>query len=216
MRAQLLDDDDAGRAAAVQALTAGGVVGLPTDTVYGIAVALATPGGVERLFAVKDRPPDKAIMVLVDDVAQAAGLVEIPEVARRLADRWWPGGLSLVLPLREGIALPAALTAGTSTLGIRMPAHPCPRALARELGPLPTTSANRSGAPEGRSARDVLETIGERVDLILDGGPSPGGTASTVIDCSGPGPRILREGAIPRAEVVALLEAGSNDPQPGR
>jgi L-threonylcarbamoyladenylate synthase len=213
---RLFDDDEAGRAEAVRVLSAGGVVGLPTDTVYGIAVALATPGGVERLFAVKDRPPDKAIMVLVDDVGQAAGLVEIPNVARRLADRYWPGGLSLVLPLRDGIVLPAALTAGTATLGIRMPAHPCPRALARELGPLPTTSANRSGEPEGRSARDVVDTIGDRIDLVVDGGPSAGGTASTVVDCTGPTPRILREGAISRAEIVSLLEEGPNGSQPDR
>jgi L-threonylcarbamoyladenylate synthase len=196
MTARIMADDAAGRAEAIRVLRDGGVVGLPTDTIYGIAVALSTPGGVEQLFAVKERPPEKAIMVLVDDLLQAGSLVDVPPVARRLADRHWPGGLTLVLPLRSGARVPAALTAGTSTLGVRMPAHGCPRALARELGPLPTTSANLSGAAEARSAHAVASTLGERLDLVLDGGPSPGGIASTVVDCTTDPPSVVRAGAV--------------------
>ena len=107
---------------------------IPTDTVYGISVALETPGGIERLYAAKERPPDKAIMVLVDSLEQAGGLVVVSDLAAALAGRFWPGGLTLVLPVRAGSRLPAALIAGTATLGVRMPNHATPRALAGALG----------------------------------------------------------------------------------
>jgi L-threonylcarbamoyladenylate synthase len=202
---RVVADDEAGRAAAIEALRAGAVVGLPTDTVYGIGVALGTPGGVERLFAAKDRPPDKAIMVLADGPDQVEAVVEWPPAARILASLW-PGGLTLVLPLRPGAPIPPALTAGTLTLGVRIPDHPTPRALARALGPLPTTSANRSGEPSALSASEVAVSLAGRVALVLDGGPSRGGTASTVVDCSAERPTILRAGAIPADRLAALLD----------
>jgi L-threonylcarbamoyladenylate synthase len=203
--ARVVGDDDAGREEAVAALRAGGIVAIPTDTVYGISVALPTPGGVERLFEVKRRPPDKAVMVLADDIDQAAELVEVPPAARALATLW-PGGLTLVLPLRPGASLPRALTAGTSTLGVRVPNHPVPRHLARVIGPLPTTSANPSGSADARSAADVLASLGRAIDLVVDGGPSPGGVPSTVVDCTTPAVRILRAGAIPESRIAALLD----------
>jgi L-threonylcarbamoyladenylate synthase len=202
---RVLPDDAAGRDAAVEALMAGQVVALPTDTVYGIAVALDTPGGIDRLFRTKDRPPDKAIMVLADGPAQVAALVEWPPAARVLGELW-PGGLTLVLPLRAGAAVPRALTAGTGTLGVRVPDHPTPRALARAIGPLPTTSANLSGRPAALSAADVVAQLGSRLALVLDGGPSAGGTASTVVDCSIDRPVIVRAGAIPDAVIGAALD----------
>lgn len=205
MGVQVVADDAVGRTEAVRVLRAGGVVGLPTDTVYGIGVGLWTPGGVERLFAIKDRPPEKAIMVLIDDLTQVADLVTVPDAARRLAERHWPGGLTIVLPLVPGAPVPAALVAGARTLGVRLPAHPSPRALARDLGPLPTTSANRSGEPDARSAADVVATLGDRLDLVLDGGPSPGGIPSTVVDCTGPTLRVVRAGAIAHADVERTL-----------
>jgi L-threonylcarbamoyladenylate synthase len=208
-------DDAAGVAAAVEALRAGGVIALPTDTVYGVAVALGTPGGIERLFRVKDRPVDKAIMVLVDDLDQVGELVAVPAVARRLAAAFWPGALTLVLPILDGVLLPPALTAGSATLGVRLPDHPTPRALARALGPLPTTSANPSGLPEARSAADVLASLGERVDLVLDGGPSPGGSPSTVVDCTSAESRVLREGAIAISDIeiaAGIPIAGPGEP----
>jgi len=204
--ARVVPDDESGRRAAVDVLDAGGIVALPTDTVYGIACRLDAEGGVERLFTAKDRPQDKAIMVLVDDLEQVAGVVELTPAALALRGLW-PGGLTLVLPLQGGTPFPPALTAGTATLGVRVPDHPAPRYLARTVGAIPTTSANVSGGPDTRSAADVVEALGDRIDLVLDGGPSPGGVPSTVVDCQSARPRILREGAVPAARIAAALAA---------
>jgi L-threonylcarbamoyladenylate synthase len=206
MTARVCADDAAGRAAAVEALRDGGLVALPTDTVYGIAVALATPGGIERLFEVKRRPPDKAVMVLLEDAAQAARAGVMTPAAAALAAAAWPGGLSIVVPQRPDVPWPVALTGGARTIGLRVPDHDAPRALAREVGPLPTTSANVSGLPEATDAVGIVEQLGDAVDLILDGGPARGGPASTVVDCSGPSPVIVRVGAMPVDEVVAILD----------
>jgi L-threonylcarbamoyladenylate synthase len=108
---------------------------------------------------------------------------------------------------RAGARLPDVLTAGTATIGLRVPDHEAPRALAREIGPLPTTSANISGRPEGRDAAEIDGLLGDRIELILDGGPANGGPASTVVDCSGDAPRILRNGAVPLARIVEILDA---------
>jgi L-threonylcarbamoyladenylate synthase len=206
MTARVCADDAAGRAAAVEVLRDGGLVALPTDTVYGIAVALATPGGIERLFEVKRRPPDKAVMVLLEDAAQAARAGVMTPAAAALAAAAWPGGLSIVVPQRPDVPWPVALTGGARTIGLRVPDHDAPRALAREVGPLPTTSANVSGLPEATDAVGIVEQLGDAVDLILDGGPARGGPASTVVDCSGPSPVIVRVGAMPVDEVVAILD----------
>ena len=205
--APVVPDDEAGRARAVELLRAGGLVALPTDTVYGIAVALDTPGGIGRLFAAKGRPPDKGIMLLLADAAQAGEIGRITPAAAALADAFWPGGLTVVVPHAPGVDLPAELTAGTGTIGLRVPDHPAPRALATGVGPLPTTSANRSGFAEGRDAEDILAQLGDAVDLVLDGGPAHGGPASTVVDCTGDEAHILRVGAIPVERVVTVLDA---------
>lgn len=211
MTARIVPDDSAGRAAAVEALRAGGVVALPTDTVYGICVALATAGGVERLFEVKRRPPDKGIMLLLEDAAQAAEIGVMTPAARALAAACWPGGLTVVVPQRPDRPLSTALTGGTSTIGLRVPDHPAPRALAAAVGPIPTTSANVSGIPEARDADEIREQLGDVIELILDGGPAHGGPASTVVDCTGQRPLVLRVGAVPIERVVAILDdAGLN------
>ena len=195
-------DGPDGRAAAIEALRAGGVVAVPTDTVYGIGVWLETPGGIERLFAAKSRPPDKAIALLLADLDQAAEIGELTPAAQALAAAFWPGGLTLVVPRRTDRPLPAALTGGElapgaiPTVGLRVPNHDAPRALARALGPLPTTSANRSGEPEARDADEIERLLGGSIDLVLDGGPAGGGPASTVVDVTSEVPRILRPGAI--------------------
>ena len=208
-RARLLVDDPAGRAAAVATLRAGGLVAMPTDTVYGIGVALDAPDGLPRLFAAKERPLDRAIVLLVADLEQAASVGVISPAARILAERFWPGGLTLVLAQAPGATLPAELTAGAATIGVRLPDHECPRALARALGPLPVTSANLSGQPDARDAAAVLAQLGERIDLVLDGGPARGGTPSTVVDCSGEAPKVLRAGAIASESLAdALRDAG--------
>jgi L-threonylcarbamoyladenylate synthase len=207
MIARVVPDDEAGRAAAIEVLRAGGVVALPTDTVYGVAVALDTAGGVERLFHVKRRPPDKGIMLLLDDAAQAATIGSMGAAAAALADAFWPGGLTVIVPRLPEVSLPAALTAGAPTIGLRVPDHEAPRALARAVGPLPTTSANVSGLPEGRDAAEILDQLGDAIDLVLDGGPAHGGPASTIVDCSGARPVLLREGAIPTSRIARVLDA---------
>ena len=207
MTARIVTDDDAGRAIAIEALRAGGIVALPTDTVYGIAAALDTPGGVEALFAAKRRPPDKGIMLLLADAAQAPAIGQWPSAAAALADAFWPGGLTVVVPQRPDKPLPDALTGGTPTIGLRVPDHPAPRALAAAVGPLPTTSANISGSPEARDAAEILDQLGDVVAVVLDGGPAHGGPASTVVDCSGERPAILRAGAIRPERVAEVLDA---------
>ena len=206
-------DGPAGRTEATRVLGAGGLVAVPTDTVYGIAVALRTPGGIERLFAAKDRPPDKAIALLLADAAQASEIGVIDGAAAALADAFWPGGLTLVVTRRTDRPLPAALTGGElapgaiPTVGLRVPAHDAPRELARALGPLPTTSANRSGEPEARDADEIERLLGSHLDLILDGGPARGGPASTVVDCTGPRPVIRREGAVASDAIARCLDS---------
>ena len=128
MTARIVTDDAAGRAAAVEVLRAGGIVALPTDTVYGIAVALDTPEGIEALFAAKRRPPDRGIMLLLADAAQAPAIGQWPPSAAALAAAFWPGGLTLVVPQRPDVPLPMALTGGAPTIGLRVPDHDAPRA----------------------------------------------------------------------------------------
>jgi L-threonylcarbamoyladenylate synthase len=204
-RARLLPDDASGRAAAIAELTAGGLVAMPTDTVYGVGVALSAQDGLPRLFAAKDRPLDKAIVLLVADIEQAASVGVLSPAARILAERFWPGGLTLVLPQCPDAGLPAVLTGGAATIGVRVPDHDCPRAIASILGPLPVTSANLSGGPDARDAAAVLAQLGDRISLVLDGGAPRGGTPSTVVDCSGDEPRILRAGAISAEDIEAAL-----------
>jgi L-threonylcarbamoyladenylate synthase len=215
-----LPDGPAARAEAVRALRDGAIVALPTDTVYGIAVALSTADGIERLFAAKARPPDRAVALLLAEPAQAEELGVLGSAARALAEAFWPGGLTLVVPRREDRPPPVALTCGEGpdlrTIGVRVPDHPAPRALAAGVGPLPTTSANRSGEPEARDAAEIAALLGGAVALILDGGPAHGGPPSTVVDVSGAEPRILRAGAIGVDDVSRVLKAaGLPEPEVG-
>jgi L-threonylcarbamoyladenylate synthase len=205
--ARIVADDPAGRAIAIEVLRDGGIVALPTDTVYGIAVALDTPGGIERLFEVKARPPDKGIVLLLDEVAQARRLGIMGPAAEALAAAFWPGGLTLVVGKLPDVRLPDVLTAGSPTIGLRVPDHEAPRALARDLGPLPVSSANLSGRPEGRDAAEIDALFGHSIELVLDGGLAQGGPASTVVDASGDRPRVLRPGAIAVSRLVEILEA---------
>jgi L-threonylcarbamoyladenylate synthase len=206
-------DGEAGREEAIRVLRAGGVVALPTDTVYGIAVALETPGGIERLFGAKQRRPDRAIALLLADADQATEVGTMTPAATTLATALWPGGLTLVVPRRTDRELPAGLAGGSlapgaiPTVGLRVPEHGAPRALARALGPLPATSANISGEPELQTAAEIDALLGARLDLILDGGPASGGPASTVVDCTGETPVVVRAGAIPVETIEGVLTA---------
>ena len=216
MTARVVPDDAPGRALAVDVLRDGGVIALPTDTVYGIAVALDTPGGIERLFHVKQRPPDKGIALLLASAAQADMVGRMTPAATTLAEACWPGGLTLVIEQLPDVSLPAALTGGERTVGVRVPDHPAPRALADALGPLPTTSANVSGQPEASDAAEILALLGDGIDLILDGGPAPGGPASTVVDCTGATPVVARAGAIAVERLADILDAAGVEHRLGR
>jgi L-threonylcarbamoyladenylate synthase len=182
---------------ASRALLGGGIVGLPTETVYGLAV-LPTASAVAALIAIKRRPPEKGIALLIDSLEQARALALVADAAAALAARFWPGPLTLVLPLLPGVELPDEITGGRPSIGLRLPDHPVPRALARRLGPLAVTSANLSGEPEARSAAALLASIGSGLALVLDDGPVRGGVPSTVVAVSVGQPlAVLREGAIP-------------------
>jgi tRNA threonylcarbamoyl adenosine modification protein (Sua5/YciO/YrdC/YwlC family) len=190
---------DAAIKEAARALAAGDIVGIPTDTVYGLAADPFRTGASDRLFSVKRRPRSVELPVLVADQDQAVELtVAVPETARRLMDRYWPGPLTLVLPRRPD--LNADLGEDDATIGVRCPAHPVPLALCREVGPLATTSANHHGEPPASTAAELASALGG-VELILDAGPCTG-RPSTVVDCTGVEPRLLREGRLLWAEIT--------------
>lgn len=189
---------------AVTVLRRGGLVCHPTDTVYGVAASALLPAAVERLYVVKERPRNRAIPLLLGDEADVERIArDVPPLAYRLIERFWPGGLTIVLWAQPHV--PDIVTAGTGSVALRLPDHPVPRALARALGaPLAATSANLSGRPSPRTAADVLADLDGRVELLLDGGPCPGGVDSTVVDLTTDPPRVARVGAI-AADVLAPI-----------
>jgi len=189
----------------VAALAAGALVVFPTETTYGLGADARSAAAVDRLVAVRGREPGKPILVLVRDLAMAATVAaELPPAAARLAAQFWPGPLTLVLPARAG--LPAPLTAGGHTIGVRVPGEP--RALALVAGldaPVTAPSANPPGAAPARTIAAARAYFGDAVDVYLDGGELPGG-ASTVAAFEGGRLRIVRAGAIPETALVAALE----------
>jgi tRNA threonylcarbamoyl adenosine modification protein (Sua5/YciO/YrdC/YwlC family) len=188
---------------ASRALAAGRIVGIPTDTVYGLAADPFRTGAADRLFAAKRRPREQDLPVLVSGVEQALGLaVGVPPAALRLMERYWPGALTVVVP--RSPELDADIGADDATIGVRCPGHPVPLALCRASGPLATTSANLHGRPPLSTAAEVLEVFGDAVAVVLDGGTCSG-APSTVVDCTGVDVKLLREGRIRWAEVCASL-----------
>jgi L-threonylcarbamoyladenylate synthase len=191
---------------ALEILKDGGLVAFPTDTVYGLAAGIFQPKGIDRLYAAKDRSASKAIAVLIGEVEQLALLTPgLTPSAERLALRFWPGALTLVVPKHPG--LPANLSP-MPTVGVRMPNHAYARALIRAAGPLATSSANLSGEATTRTAPEVLAQLQGRVGLVLDGGPAAGGVPSTVVDCTRDTPQILRQGAIDEQSIRDVLADG--------
>jgi L-threonylcarbamoyladenylate synthase len=181
---------------AADVLRGGGLVAFPTETFYGLGAHALDATAVARVFRAKGRPAEKPLLVLVDSLAMVERVArEVPDRARRLMDRYWPGPLTLVLPAHP--SLPWALTAGTRTIGVRLSGHPVARALVTAVGaPVTAPSANPHGGPSPRTADEVLAGLRTRVDLVLDGGPTPGGPPSTVLDLSGTRPLLLRAGAV--------------------
>jgi len=185
----------------VSILRNGGVIAYPTDTVYGLGAGIGFPRAIERIYAVKERPLSMPLPLLLDDVFQLTELADsVPPLARLLMEKFWPGGLTLVLPASSSV--PDFITAGGKTVAVRIPDHPVPLALIKALGtPIVGTSANLSGQPSALTADEVYSQIGAKIDFVIDGGRCPGGKESTIIDVTGETPVILREGAITRAEI---------------
>lgn len=187
---------------ALTVLRNGGLIAFPTDTVYGLAGDLFSYDSIERIYQAKDRESTKAIPVLVGEVAQLNRVTtEIGAKARRLAETYWPGALTLVVPKHSG--LPENLSV-LPTVGVRMPDHPFALSLLRVSGPLAVTSANLSGQASPQTAEDVLAQLRGRIELVIDGGRTPGGTPSTVVDCTAEEPVILRVGPI-SAEAIRRI-----------
>lgn len=200
-------------ARAAAALSEGAAVVIPTDTVYGIAVVATRPGAADRVFGAKGRPSSVALPVLVADRAQAEDLAEVPlsDGALALMRKLWPGALTVVVARRPGITLDIGGEAGLLTVGLRCPDHPVPRALCAAVGPLATTSANLHGRETPATASEVAAILGADLALVLDGGECVG-SASTVVDATGPGPRLLRDGRIRWSQVVSAWPASSDGP----
>ena len=188
---------------ALRILEAGGLVAFPTDTVYGVG-ALAFDGkAVESIYAAKDRPVEKAIPVLIGDPGDLDKVgVDIPSSAHKLAARFWPGPLTILVPKRAD--LPEAISA-TSTVGVRVPDHEVARTLLRATGPMAVTSANISGAQSPVTAQEVYEQLAGRIELIIDGGKTPGGVPSTLVDCTSSALNVLREGPLSLEELLSAL-----------
>ena len=190
---------------ALEILNHGGLVAFPTDTVYGVG-ALAFDGkAIESIYIAKDRPIEKAIPILIADAEDMDKVgMNIPTVAREIAKRFFPGPLTCVIPKQP--TLPSAVSA-TSTVGVRVPDHDVARLLLRAAGPMAVTSANISGQLSPSTAEEVFAQLNGRIELIIDGGKTPGGVASTVVDCTTDELKILREGPISLEEIRKKLSS---------
>jgi L-threonylcarbamoyladenylate synthase len=192
------------RAAAV--IRGGGAAAIPTDTLYGLAVDPFDAAAVERLFRLKGRPDDQPVPLIAADREQVERhFGRLTPMAARLAQGFWPGPLTVLVPAPA--ALPAVVTAGLATVGVRVPAHAVAAGLCRACGtPLTATSANRSGAPPTRDPADVERSLGALIDVLIDAGLTPGGSPSTIVDTTGETPRLVRAGAISWNEVLACVD----------
>jgi L-threonylcarbamoyladenylate synthase len=189
-------------AAGVEAISKGGVVAFPTETYYGLAVDPFNQQALRRLFAIKKRNQAKPILILIREESQLELLTsETPSLFRPLMQAFWPGALTLVFPCRPQV--PALITGGTQTVGVRISSHPIAASLVNCVGgPITATSANISGFPAAVTAQEVREQLGRDVDIILDGGPTPGGSGSTIVSQEEGGLKLIRPGVIPFTEII--------------
>ncbi|CAK8718250.1 Translation factor SUA5 [Candidatus Electrothrix aarhusensis] len=198
--------DPAALSEAARLLRQGGLVAFPTETYYGLGVDPFNVEALQRLFAVKQRQSDKPVLVLVAEQGQVVQLAaEVPAVFPQLMTSFWPGPLTLVFPGRS--TLPPLLTGGTGNIGIRQSPHPLASQLLHAFGgPITATSANRSGAPPATTAAEIQESLGAEIDLILDGGTTPGGAGSTLVGCD-QGQRLccLRVGQVPFEDILQVV-----------
>jgi L-threonylcarbamoyladenylate synthase len=201
-KSRILKPDPAGIAAAVAVLRAGGLVAVPTETVYGLAARADDGGAVAGIYAAKGRPSFNPLIVHVADVAQAETLALFSPLAHALAAKFWPGPLTLVLPRRADAPVASLVTAGLDTIALRCPAHPVMQALVREVGPLAAPSANASGRISPTRAAHVLESL----DVpVIDAGPCAAGVESTIVAVADGGWRLLRPGAVAVEAIVAVV-----------
>lgn len=196
-----------GLAQAAARLLAGGVAAVPTETVYGLAARATDPRGVAAIYAAKGRPSSNPLIVHVNDLAAASRLAIFDETARALTAAFWPGPLTLVLPLRADAGLATAVTGERSTLALRVPAHPVMRALIEKVGPIAAPSANRSGHISPTTAAHVAASLGAAAGLILDGGACAAGLESTILQIDGTDVRLLRPGAISAERIAAVVHS---------
>ncbi len=189
---------------ALDVLSRNGVVAFPTDTVYGLGAQADNIEAIERLYLVKGRSHTKAIAILIGNVAQLDQIaINVSPAARKLAENFWPGPLTLILYRHPDLP---ELLAPEPTIGVRIPNHPDALALMAQTGPLAVTSANLSGGANANTAQEVQQQLAGRVHLILDGGPTPGGVPSTVVDCTSDQIKILRPGPLSLAKLKKAIQ----------
>lgn len=203
---QLLQGDEAGLNEAAAILRAGGLVAFPTETVYGIGADATDASAVAGIYAAKQRPQFNPLIAHVADLAAAKRQGHFDRVALALAEAFWPGPLTLVVPIAATCTVSDLARAGLDSIGLRIPSHPVARALLSKVGrPVSAPSANRSGRISPTSARHVLEDLDGRIDAIIDGGPTQVGVESTIVACLEGAPRLLRPGGIPREAIEAIV-----------
>jgi L-threonylcarbamoyladenylate synthase len=186
-------------------LRAGGVIGFPTDTAYGLGADPFNESAVRKIFEIKGRPEGKPILLLVDSIAMASTVCDLSGRALALAERFWPGPLTMILPALESV--PSIVTAGSGNVGVRWPSSDFALRLVRALEqPITATSANRSGIPSSVTAVEVCEQFGDSLELVIDGGKLPARGGSTLLDLTDVLPRVLREGPIPESELSEVLK----------
>ena len=205
MPCPVLKTDSQGIEKAAQLVIQGGVVAFPTETFYGLAADASNEGALRKIFQMKGREESKPLLLLVAEASWVARWVQrIPPEAERLMGQFWPGPLTLVFDASPDLSL--LLTGGSGKVGLRVSSHPAALALARAAGRAITgTSANLSGEPSASLPAEVLRSLGEKLDAVIDGGKTVGGIGSTVLDVSGGAPKILREGAVPRRDLANFL-----------
>ena len=187
---------------AASLIGAGGIVAFPTETFYGLGVRYNHTDGIRRLCDIKRRPPEKAIPLIIGDMAMLQMVAaKVDPLARSIAESFWPGPLTILFEARD--ELPSLLTAGTGKVAVRIPGPSIALSLARALPfPITATSANISGTPPAGRPEEVISCFGDSIDMLLDGGPTPGGRPSTIIDVSGGRLQLLREGIIPFGQIT--------------
>jgi L-threonylcarbamoyladenylate synthase len=198
--------DDGALAEALAVLRAGGIIAYPTETFYGLGVDARQEAAVEKIFAVKGRNARNPVSVIVSAAEEAALLAgAMPEAAQVLMKKFWPGPLTLVFAAALWVS--PQLTGGSGKIGVRISSHVVAACLARGIaGPLTATSANVSGGPECTTAEEVIRIFGNRLDAVIDGGPTPGGLGSTVLDVTVNPPEVLRQGVVPKADILAAID----------